>query len=1236
MLFRAKGISLSAVILLVFGFCFSFCVPADAGEVSNGSESYKVVFGERPPIDLDSVPKDAYEPGRMNVKFKPVMRQKNIQRIYKAGETGYAVLGYPEIDDLNSVFSVKNYQSMVVALYNVSPASLHYQERHKAWGLDLWYEVTLDSKADVIEAVKAFSRLSDVEMAEPVYKKQKPVADKIVPITEGDIQENPKYAPNDTYYYGNQWHYYNYGQEINGQVGTAGCDVDAQNAWDIEKGLNTVIVSVMDGGIDYDHEDISGNMWPTIGPDGTGTLGDDHGTHTSGTISAVTNNSLGVAGLAGGSGSSDGVRLMSIDIFDGSHGLSMYGIYVYGADNGACISQNSWGYENSGVYDQACLDGIDYFIANGGGSVMSDGIVIFAAGNSNSNAQWYPGYYSPCMAVAGTDNRDIRYSSSNYGSWVEISAPAVDVASTVTMENDYGKYLFYTGTSMACPHVSGVAAQMVSLAARNGLILSRSQVWDILVNTTDDHYPLNPSYTGMLGSGRLNAYLALQEVQGLLGSVENPSSFNATGVSQSQINLAWTKNSSNNSVMVAWSSTGTFGTPSDGTSYSVGNTIPGGGTVLYRGSGTSYSHTGLSSATTYYYKAFSYDSSNEYSSGVTADAATQCPTIDTFPYAQDFNASSSCPECWDIVDNQGNGQIWTFGTVSEGLSGTTGNYALLNSDGYGSGNTQNSDLVSPTFDFTGMTDVTLSFTHYFRQYQTSSTATLSYSINNGSSWTTLNSWTSSTSNPADYSQVISALAGQSQVKFKWNFTGTWGYYWCVDDIVIDCDTQVNTYPVVLYANPSDVGIVVNGSGEYQAGQTVNINTYPPQKGYVFVEWRGIADKAPGDEDLLDNPLSESTFFTMPSRPVTLEAYYIEESEPGDYTPAFLSLENPGLKGIWNWNYSLEKSPYLESKGSTWSKIFNGVTAVRIEAGDISDNGVLDVVALIDGQGLWYYDITGAQWINIISGASQCQTFTLARTTAGGPVEVVASFELSGTRKWTFNGSWSQLHSYTANILRAGNINRDTSGIDELVVVFDGYEGFFIYDFAESKFTPIITISPSQVETADITNDGNPEIVCVFDGYGVYMVRYLPDSKADMVSAEAIKPQFDLIRDIPRNHEWFSKDSGSKGFQFNRITYGSPDAGHYIATGDISADAGAEVILTYSGRTYYYTYTAKGWASLIVAPFKRITAGKFTGGTKDDLLASESNSGNLYLRVTATSTWENLASGASAGAMTALE
>ncbi len=746
---------------------------------------YQVSLGERPFIDIKKVPESAYHQGHLLIKIKP----EYATRITAAPlmEIGSSDLkfGLPALDALTKQTGVQQ-----VKQYFYSPAlDNRFSERHKAWGLHLWYEMIFDSRSSVVEVVQQFRQLNEIEVAEPVYKKKR-IADVANPQganpADDEGGKSVNWTPNDPRF-SEQWHYHNTGQ----QSGTVDKDIDLPEAWEIEKGKPNVIVAVIDGGIQINHPDLAANIWSGVGynfVDGNTTITpDDHGTHVAGTIAAVNNNAVGVAGIAGGSGSGDGVRLMSCQVFKGTSAQGGFSTApIWAADKGASISQNSWGYGSVGVFNQAELIAIDYFNAYGGGDALDGGITIFAAGNDNASGLWYPGCYSGAFSVAGTNNKDQKSWYSNYDDWVDISAPGGETNSVTergvlsTLKNS--TYGFYQGTSMACPHVSGVAALVVSHAYGN---ITSAELKNILTTSVDDHYGVNPSYVGKLGSGRINAYLAVLASDALVSGVLNPPTFTAAASSVSQINLAWTKNANNNDVMVVWASSGSFGTPVSGTSYSVGQSLPGGGTVLYKGSATEFVHSSLSANTKYFYKAFSYNASNEYSSGKTANASTFC-SVYLPPLAESFG-SGTLPNCWEITDNNSSGQTWTIGSItgytSTYLPSLTAPYAYLNSDAYGSGKSQNSDLITPVLDLSGSSSVNLSFQHYYRHYA-GSAVTLSYSVNGGSSWTAIQSWSANSANPATFNQTIAAVAGKSQVRFKWNYTGSWGYYWAVDNISV--------------------------------------------------------------------------------------------------------------------------------------------------------------------------------------------------------------------------------------------------------------------------------------------------------------------------------------------------------------------------------------------------------------------------------------------------------------------
>ena len=314
-------------------------------------------------------------------------------------------------------------------------------------------------------------------------------------------------------------------------------------AWAIEKGNANVVIAIIDSGIDYRHDDLAAKTWVNPGEvpdnglddDGNGYVDDvhgwdftdapnvqgegdfiegdnepidesGHGTHVAGIAGAMADNGIGIAGVAWH------CPLMAIRA-----GLSLGGssrmqdddsaaAIVYAADNGASVINMSWGSEQVSFVIQ---DAIDYAHARGV-------VLVGAAGNSQKAAAIFPAAYRQVIAVASTEQHQQRFYQSNFGASVDIAAPGNVILST-QIDN---QYRLLTGTSMAAPHVAGVAALMLSKRPA----LTHEEVRQILINTADV-VPQEESVTPdprFVGAGTLNAERALLASGALQARILSP------------------------------------------------------------------------------------------------------------------------------------------------------------------------------------------------------------------------------------------------------------------------------------------------------------------------------------------------------------------------------------------------------------------------------------------------------------------------------------------------------------------------------------------------------------------------------------------------------------------------------------------------------------------------------------------------------------------------------------------
>lgn len=354
----------------------------------------------------------------------------------------------------------------ITEMYRLFPHAGEFEERTRREGLHRWYVVKYSQEVALTKAQNTLEHVDGIDIFEPVRQ-----------IRNNDFNDLTSEL----------WGLYNRSYK--------GFDINVRSVWDqYTTGNPDVIVAVVDNGIDLNHQDLAANCLPNKHHnfvDGSSNIvPGDHGTHVAGTIAAVSNNGKGVAGIAGGdkANGKQGVKLMSCQIFktnaDGSSiGVGGAAAIKYGADNGAVISQNSWGYsfDTNGDGDitgdeltramsarisASDKAAVDYFIRYAGcdnngnqlpNSPMKGGVVIFAAGN-DAIANGAPAEYSEVIAVGAVARDGSKSTFSNYGDWVDICAPGTDILSTIPGN----EYAIMSGTSMACPHVSGVAALIVS------------------------------------------------------------------------------------------------------------------------------------------------------------------------------------------------------------------------------------------------------------------------------------------------------------------------------------------------------------------------------------------------------------------------------------------------------------------------------------------------------------------------------------------------------------------------------------------------------------------------------------------------------------------------------------------------------------------------------------------------------------------------------------------------------
>lgn len=492
------------------------------------------LIGGTQPIDAQK--RMAAEPTRgiVRVKLQPEVARQVGRKARARAADGQLSTGASSLD--KAVRRIKG-----ISISPMLPDNPRFAAQRARFGLDQWYVVNFDQSVSPEQARKELAAVAGVIKSETV--KPMVLKEGTGRFVKADLPRQAKapasYPFNDPQL-PSQWHYQNFGNIGNN---VAGADINLFDAWKVTTGTKKVTVAIIDGGVDYRHEDLAANMFvneaelngtPGVDDDGNGYVDDiygynfctnsgevyphSHGTHVAGTVAAVNNNGIGVAGVAGGDGTpGSGVKLLSCQTFDSRNGSGdgdFAKAIVYACEMGATIAQCSWGWDSPGYYEQAVMDAIDYFTATARSENMSGGLMIFATGNNGAEGDFYPAAYPKVVAVTAMTSELRPASYSNYGTYSDLIAPgglldygeSYGVLSTLP-NNEYG---FNEGTSMATPHVSGIAALILSKYGSPTFV--NESLRTQLVTSVNDFYGYgdNEKYRGLYGSGYIDAAKALQ------------------------------------------------------------------------------------------------------------------------------------------------------------------------------------------------------------------------------------------------------------------------------------------------------------------------------------------------------------------------------------------------------------------------------------------------------------------------------------------------------------------------------------------------------------------------------------------------------------------------------------------------------------------------------------------------------------------------------------------------------
>ncbi len=797
-------------------------------------------------------------------------------------------------------------------------------------------------------------------------------------------------------------------------------NIQAYAAWDIHTGGNAV-VAIVDDAVRVTHNDLAPNIWQNSGEianngvddDGNGYVDDyngfdvadndsdpnppntasdfsfSHGTHCAGIASGATNNGIGGASI----GFDNKIMAVKCTSNGGNPQLIENGYegVTYATVAGADVISMSWGGPGSSQTAQNILT-----------NAHNLGITLVAAsGNDNVTTQFYPAAYNFVISVASSTQSDEKSSFSNYGSWIDITAPGSSILSTVATSNS--SYQYYDGTSMACPMVAGLCGLLKSYDNA----LTPDEIEGCITQSADNIDAQNPSYVGQLGAGRINALVSLQ-----CSNPTNPpvSKFTSDRLEENcpGVTIQFTDISIYSPDTWSWSFPG--GSPSSSNLQNPVVTYANNGT--YDVTLTTTNQYGSHTATEVGYIVIGQDGVEEF-------------------FLEDFTNGLSS---WTI-DNPDNGTTWSIWTAG----GTEGSPEVAGIDNYNyNASGQRDGIVSPVLDFSGRTNIVLDFDYAHRRYSADYADSLVvYISSNGGS---------------TYSRIY-ANAEDGTGSFATNYTTTNQFIpaavgdWCFSSQVVSAcpSIDLSAYDglpniVLKFENVNDYG-----NNLYLDNISLRSSCYvppgPPMADFSFDVTEGCTGTTVQYTDLsYGNPNVNTWSWSFPGG-----------------TPSTSTSPNPTVvyntEGTFNATLTVNNGSGSDAKTISNAVTINNSQIYSFYLEDFEDNGEDWTIENPDGNTTWaIYTVGGT---NSGTKAAGIDNYNY---NAPGEIDAIISPVIDFTGKVNVTLDFDYAHRrYSADYADALNVYISTNGGSTYTAIYQNSENgtgnFATNGFITSQFLP---------------------------------------------------------------------------------------------------------------------------------------------------------------------------------------